>query len=209
MNVKVRFFIFYIIHVKQNRHRSHDNSGKELDMTRNIDVVELFKMWEDGNKLSTMDLVINFFEYNKMDFDIAEARKFIAELGEEIFENIYGYNKVSFVVDKLGHSCFNVYTMGNIDKVMYGWSASKVCKYCCSPVFSRYDAFFYIDDLHECAYSVNSLNEAFDIYGVLNDFYIYYLDEFNEFMDYWSDDNIEDIERNEYIENEIGNIYMY
>ena len=178
-------------------------------MISNFDVVELFKMWEDGQKFSGIELVNDYFEFNKKDFDIDEARSFVNDAMNELSILSSDSNKIVFMTDKLMRDYLCVYSMDDLDCIMNGWSASQVCQYCCHDDFSNEHQFFYFDNVNNIAHSVDALGYAFDEYEDLDDFIYYYSDEFEKFLDEWSDENIEDVERNEYIENEIGNVYMY
>ena len=178
-------------------------------MISNLDICELFKMWEDGDKLSAMDLVLGCFEYNEIEFNIDEARDFVNDAIEEFKEMSFARNRIEFMVGGMGYDWLCVYCMDELDYVMDGWSASKVCEFCCHDDFNDCDNFFYFDDVYNRAHSVDYLEDAFEEYADLDGFINYYIDEFEKFMDNWSDENIEDIERDEHIKNEIGNVYMY
>ena len=184
-------------------------AGRSFSMISNLDICELFKMWEDGDKLSAMDLVLDCFEYNEIEFNIDEARDFVNDAIEEFKDMSFECNRIEFMVGRMGRDWLCVYCMDELDYIMDGWSASKVCEFCCHDEFSDCDNFFYFDDVYNRAHSVDYLEDAFEEYADLDSFIGYYVDEFEKFLNDWSDDNIEDIERSEHIKNEIGNIYMY
>lgn len=164
----------------------------EYRQSKKVDVYEIFSDYVNGDE-----------------FDVESLRNFIDLYIEQLNELKLDCNKINFMVDSVGYDWLMVYNMAELDNVMDGWKASEVCFSCCHDKFCDRSEWFYIGETDGLAYSSESLSECFEEYGDLDSFIMDLEDGLNEYYDMWSNESIEDNERNACKETELGCIYLY